>query len=71
MVGSTNLDFRSFHFNAECNLVILDDATGRALAEAFREDLLHSREISMEQWKGRPLLHRCGDALARSLRPLL
>ena len=25
VVGSTNLDFRSFHFNAECNLVILDD----------------------------------------------
>jgi cardiolipin synthase len=71
VVGSTNLDFRSFHFNAECNLVILDDATGRAFAEAFREDLLHSREIAAEQWNGRSLLHRCGDALARSLRPLL
>ena len=71
MVGSTNLDFRSFLFNAECDLVMLDDATGSAFAEAFREDLLHSREISTEQWKGRALLHRWGDAIARSLRPLL
>ena len=28
VVGSTNFDFRSFRFNGECNLVILDEATG-------------------------------------------
>ena len=71
VVGSTNLDFRSFHFNAECNLVILDDATGRTLAEAFRDDLQHADEILPERWKRRPILHRYGDAIARSLGPLL
>ena len=28
--GSSNLDFRSFHFNAECNVVMLDADTGKA-----------------------------------------
>ncbi len=39
VVGSTNLDFRSFQFNAECNLVTLDDEVGERLAQAFEADL--------------------------------
>jgi cardiolipin synthase len=32
LVWSSNLDFRCFHFNAECNVVILDDEIGRRMA---------------------------------------
>jgi cardiolipin synthase len=71
VVGSTNLDFRSFHFNAEANLVILDAATGRAFAEAFRDDLTRSKEIELDAWSRRARLHRIGDNLARRLGPLL
>jgi cardiolipin synthase len=71
VVGSTNLDFRSFHFNAECNLVILDEATGRACAAAFRDDLERSVEIGQARWAARSFFHRSGDAIARSLGPLL
>ena len=71
VVGSSNLDFRSFYFNAECNVLILDDATGRTMAQAFEEDLGHSLELRLENWNHRPLAHRCGDALARCLSPLL
>ena len=71
VVGSTNLDFRSFHFNAEANLVILDAATGRAFAEAFRDDLTRSKEIEQDAWSSRGRLHRIGDNLARRLGPLL
>ena len=39
VVGSSNLDFRSFYFNAECNVLIWDDATARTMAQAFEEDL--------------------------------
>lgn len=69
LVGSSNLDFRSFHFNAECNLLILDDDVGRALETAFEKDLASSREID-GAWR-RTSLHRVGDSLARSLGPLL
>lgn len=71
VVGSSNLDFRSFYFNAECNLVILDQAAAEALAVAFRTDLEQSNEIERAPWRARPPLHRLGDRLARQLAPLL
>ena len=42
VVGSSNLDFRSLEFNAECNFLILDDATGARLEAAFENDLAHA-----------------------------
>lgn len=71
VVGSSNLDFRSFHFNAECNVLILDDETGRSMVQAFETDLSRSIEIRRDQWKKRSLPHRIGDSLARCLSPLL
>ncbi len=71
VVGSTNLDFRSFVFNAECNLVLLDRETGVAAEEAFLRDLHHSIEVDPAAWRARPLHHRLGDACARLLSPLL
>jgi len=71
VVGSTNLDYRSFQFNAEANLVILDDTSAMSLAQAFEDDLAHSAEITPEDWGRRSLLHRLGDRLARCLAPLL
>jgi len=71
VVGSTNLDYRSFHLNAECNLVILDEKTASALARAFESDLSHSREITAEQWQARAFRHKLGDQLARRLAPVL
>lgn len=71
MVGSTNLDFRSFTFNGECNLVVLDREVGAKMATAFAEDLRQSERIQAEVWARRPLAHRVGDRLARLLSPLL
>ena len=70
-MGSTNLDFRSFHFNAECNLVILHEPTTRAFANAFREDLGRSEELTAAAWRRRSALHALGDSAARLLAPLL
>lgn len=71
MVGSTNIDFRSFRFNAECNAVILDEVTGEALAAQFERDLLDAREMHLREWQRRAVWHRLGDALARRLAFLL
>lgn len=71
VVGSTNLDFRSFHFNAECNLVILDPGSGRRLEEVFGKDLESAEEITLEAWNRRGRFHRIGDRAARWLSPLL
>jgi cardiolipin synthase len=71
IVGSTNLDFRSFHFNAECNLVVFCPEAGAAFSRAFEEDLDRSREIRLPAWRRRPRLHAVADASARLLAPLL
>ncbi|HTQ79851.1 MAG TPA: phospholipase D-like domain-containing protein, partial [Thermoanaerobaculia bacterium] len=71
VIGSTNLDFRSLVFNAECNLVILDPATGMRMEHAFLADLAHSIEIDLGFWRSRSLQHQVGDRLARLLSPLL
>jgi cardiolipin synthase len=71
LVGSTNLDFRSFHFNAEVNLVILDESVGRVFADSFEEDLASSKEIAPALWRRRGALHAFGDTLARAGAPLL
>jgi cardiolipin synthase len=71
VVGSSNLDLRSFRFNAECNLLILDPPTGAAVAEAFCDDLKRACPVLPQAWHRRDLLHRFGDALARLLTPVL
>lgn len=71
VVGSSNLDFRSFHYNAECNLVFFGAAQASALADAFEADLAKSTEIRREEWNARSFLHCLGDALARRLSPIL
>jgi cardiolipin synthase len=71
VVGSTNLDFRSFLFNAESDLLILDDNTAGNLERAFLQDLESSVEILRPEWRRRPLLHRLGDRAARWLAPVL
>ena len=71
VVGSSNLDFRSFHLNAECNFVILDPETARQMEAQYLEDLNHSKEIHLSLWRQRGPLHRLGDSLARKLAPFL
>ena len=71
VIGSSNLDFRSFLFNAEANLVIFDAETAKVLAEAFRQDLALANEILPKAWRQRPLHHRVEDRLARLLSPFL
>ena len=71
VVGSSNLDFRSFVFNAECNLVVLDEATGATLEAAFERDLAAAREVLPETLGRRSVPHRLGDVAARWLSPVL
>ena len=71
MIGSTNMDFRSFHFNAECNIVALGAPVADALEQQFAVDLARSREITRADWNRRTFFHKLGDACARALSPAL
>ncbi len=71
VIGSSNLDFRSFELNAECNFLVLDAAVARRMEAQFEDDLGHAKEIHLEPWRRRGALHRLGDHLARRLAPFL
>jgi cardiolipin synthase len=71
IVGSSNLDYRSFSFNAECNLVTLDRAVAKAVEDAFARDLERSVEVLSDGWGRRAALHRFADRLCRALSPFL
>jgi cardiolipin synthase A/B len=54
-VGSANLDNRSMSLNEEANLNVLDQQFVGAYARVFEEDKSHSREVTLEDWRNRPL----------------
>ena len=58
VVGSTNLDNRSFGINDEVNVAVLDPEIASRLTRDFEQDAAESRKVTLEEWKGRPLSER-------------
>jgi cardiolipin synthase len=55
VIGTTNLDNRSFEHNDEVNVAIRDVSVNGRLAEDFRADLAASREVTLAEWQRRPI----------------
>jgi cardiolipin synthase len=64
-IGSANIDSRSFIHNYELNVVVLDPGFGQAMESAFNEDLRDSKQVTLEQWRGRPMMDRFKEWLGR------
>lgn len=64
-IGSTNLDWRSFLHNQELDAVVLGHDFGRQMHDMFEMDLKDSHEITLQEWKRRPLLDRLKEMGAR------
>lgn len=62
-VGSCNFDHWNLRFNLEANLEALDPTFTTAVASSFQTDFANSREITLEQWKARPLWRRAQQRL--------
>ena len=54
VVGTTNMDSRSFGLNDEINVAMLDRTLAARLEADFDRDLANSREVSLEEWRRRP-----------------
>jgi cardiolipin synthase len=54
LVGTTNLDNRSFALNEEINFIAYDAGVAGELEKAFHEDLKHSKKLDYETWDARP-----------------
>jgi cardiolipin synthase len=58
IVGTTNVDNRSFEHNDEVNVALLDETTNKRLLSDFERDLERSREITLDAWERRPWWER-------------
>ncbi|WP_066217621.1 cardiolipin synthase [Formosa haliotis] len=71
IVGSANLDLRSFDLNFEVNAIVYDRGINKALKEAYYNDLKDADKIELERWKQRSWYHGFIENLARLMSPLL
>jgi len=70
-IGSANMDQRSFSLNFEVNANIYDKETALRLNQEFINDLKHSRRLTLEEFRKRPLRHHFIESVARLFSPLL
>ena len=71
IVGTANLDNRSFRLDFELTALVFDRAFTMQLASAFDADLTESRAMDAASRAHLSLLRRLGEASARLLSPLL
>jgi cardiolipin synthase len=58
VVGTTNIDNRSFEHNDEVNVAVRDMALARRLRQDFECDLAASDRITIDEWRTRPFVER-------------
>jgi cardiolipin synthase A/B len=61
IIGTMNFDNRSFALNDESVLMIHDASIAETLERTFRDDLTRAREITLEDWRRRPLHARLSE----------
>jgi cardiolipin synthase A/B len=71
IVGSANMDHRSFELNFEVNSIIYDQEIAGQLREAFMDDMKDANRIDPAVWAKRTKLSQLPEKLARLLSPLL
>ena len=71
VVGSSNVDLRSFQLNDEVSL-LLCDAESVARLEAIQQGYIEGSDLlTADQWRARPKVQRVLESLARLVSPLL
>ncbi len=71
IIGTANMDHRSFELNFEVNSMIYDTKIAEQLRDAFYNDLKHSVKIDPKRWENRPAYKQLPEKIARLMSPLL
>lgn len=65
MVGSANLDMRSFLHNNEVNAVVVGSTFAERMERVFERDLKDTRELDLESWRKRPFIDKLKEQGSR------
>ncbi|HEU0109637.1 MAG TPA: cardiolipin synthase [Flavisolibacter sp.] len=71
IVGTANMDARSFDLNFEVNAIVYDEEVASELALVFENDLLNAEKIKAEEWLDRSIYRQLLEKSARLVSPLL
>ncbi|MEO6978643.1 MAG: cardiolipin synthase [Mucilaginibacter sp.] len=71
IIGSANMDHRSFELNFEVNSMIYDDKIALHLRETFYNDIKDAVKVNPKTWAKRSLFKQLPEKLIRLLSPLL
>lgn len=71
IIGSANMDYRSFDLNFEANAIIYDESFGAELAKSFYDDLEGAQKLDTFQWEQRFWLQKLLEKTVRLIAPLL
>lgn len=71
IIGTANLDYRSFDLNFEVNAIMYNSETTRELREQFEEDISHSEQIDIVEWLQRNKAKVFFEKIAGLVSPLL
>lgn len=58
IVGSANLDMRSFLHNEEVNAIVIDRDVGQRMEQVFEKDQKAARPVELERWQQRSVWRR-------------
>lgn len=70
MVGSANMDVRSFDLSFETSAFVYDKQTVKRAEEIFLSDLEDSSLVTLDQWQNRPLFTKFFHSVMRLFTPL-
>ena len=71
VVGTANMDHRSFELNFEVNAIIFDADIAKQMREVFFDDIKDSKKIDKDQWLCRPWYAKFPEKLAQLFSPVL
>jgi cardiolipin synthase len=71
IIGTANMDARSFELNFEVNAMVYDEAVAGQLATIFYDDIKNAEKIDARKWDARPVYKQVGEKSARLVSPLL
>lgn len=71
VVGTINLDYRSFYHHFECGAYFYDNSVVAEAEKDFQETLLLCREVTMDYYRKIPLYQKLVGRVSRFIAPLL
>ena len=71
MIGTANMDYRSFDLNFEVNAIVYDASFAEKLRKVFFDDIKDAKKINEKIWNNRAFYYKLADRIARLFSPAL